>query len=96
MTFSSTVMFLKSRRFWNVRAMPLLVIRWGLSLHDRLALEPDVACVGPVEPGQAIEDRGLAGAVGADEADDGAFLDIEAEAVDDVQPPEAQRQIVNL
>jgi len=31
-TFSSTVMFLKSRKFWNVRAMPRRVMRWGLSL----------------------------------------------------------------
>ncbi len=68
----------------------------GFESHDRLPLEPDVACVGPIEPREAIEDRGLACAVRADEADDGAFLDIEAEPVDDVQPSELQRQIVNV
>jgi len=68
----------------------------GFESHDRLPLEPDVACVGPIEPREAIEDRGLARAVRADEADDGAFLDIEAEPVDDVQPSELQRQIVNV
>ena len=38
--------------------------------QDRAALEQDVARVGDVEPREAVEERGLAGAVGADQAGD--------------------------
>ena len=46
--------------------------------------------VGPVEAGDAVEDGGLAGAVGADQPVDGARLDGEAHAVDGAQAPEAE------
>ena len=42
-TFSFTVMFRKSRRVWNVRAMPRRVIWCGGEADDALAVEADVA-----------------------------------------------------
>src|ERR1700694_4837110 len=49
---------------------------------DVLAVEADRPRGGPEEPGQQVEAGGLAGAVGADQADDLARLDREVGAVD--------------
>ena len=44
------------------------------------AVEQDVACVGPVDAGDQVEERRLAGAVRADHADDLALVDVQVEA----------------
>ena len=48
----------------------------------RLAVERDHAGVGLVEPGEQVEQRGLAGAVGADQGGDRAALHLQAVDVD--------------
>jgi hypothetical protein len=53
----------------------------GGQAGDVLAAEADVAAVGPVEAGNGVEQRGLAGAVGADHGRDGTGRYFEADAV---------------
>src|SRR5947207_12592512 len=59
---------------------------------DGLAVETDLAGIGPVEPGDQIEQRGLAGTVRAYDADQIAFGEVEIDAVDSGQSAEAPRQ----
>jgi hypothetical protein len=49
----------------------------GRKAGDRCPIETDLAAVGPVEPGNEIEQGGLAGAVRADDADQFAFGEVE-------------------
>jgi hypothetical protein len=58
----------KSAMFWKVRAIPSSAVRWA-SAHQRLALPPDLALLGPVDLVEAVEDRGLAGSVGTDDGE---------------------------
>src|SRR5690606_15304091 len=51
--------------------------------HHLLAVEADGAALRLVEAGDAVEERGLAGAVRSDEAGDGASRDAEIDAVED-------------
>ena len=55
---------------------------------DALAVVEDGALVGPQEPGHQIEDRALAGAVGADEAHHGAGRDLERAGADGAEAAE--------
>ena len=71
-------MLAKSRMFWKVRAMPALGDEVGLGRQDG-ALVGDLALGGDVQAGEAVEEGGLAGAVGADEADDLAAVDGEVD-----------------
>src|SRR5258708_33976877 len=48
--------------------------------RKRRAVEAHIALVGPQEPGHQVEGGGLAGAVGADEADDAAAAQRDVEA----------------
>src|SRR4051794_21566162 len=50
--------------------------------RDGLPVETDFAGIGPVEPGDQIEQGCLAGAVRADDADQIAFGEVEVDAVD--------------
>ena len=54
----------------------------GRDALEALAVERPVALVGPVEAGQQVEERGLAGTVGADQAGDHAALDLDVLDVD--------------
>jgi hypothetical protein len=56
---------------------------------DLAPLEPDRAGIGRERAGEHVEDRALAGAVGADQADDLALLDSERHAVDGGEAAEA-------
>ena len=49
--------------------------------QDARAFHQDVAGGRLVEPGQAVEERGLAGAVRADQAEDSALVHVERHAV---------------
>ena len=66
-----------SNRFmiWNERDMPLRAICARRQAGDVLAGEADAAAVGPVAAGQHVEAGGLAGAVGAHDAGQLAFLE---------------------
>jgi len=59
---------------------------------DRLAVQEDAAGAGLVETGQAVEHRGLAGTVRADQCHHLFFLDGQGYAVDRQQAAEAHRQ----
>ena len=58
----------------------------GLGRQDG-ALVADRALGGDVQPGEAVEEGGLAGAVGADESDDLARVDGEVDPLTAVRPP---------
>ena len=72
--------------------MPRAASCLGREAGDVAAVEPDRAGVGPVEPGDEIEQRRLAGAVRADDADELALGDVEIDAIDGGQAAEAPRQ----
>ena len=63
---------------------------------DVLALEHDRAGARIEDPGDDIEDRGLAGAVGADDGKNFARSHLEADVADRMHPAKAQGQITNL
>ena len=48
----------------------------------------DAAAVGSLEAGDEVEERGLAGAVVADEADDASGWDVQVDVVDGDDPSE--------
>ena len=60
----------------------------GADALDVLALERPGPGVGPVEPGEQVEQGGLAGAVGPDEGGDRAVLDLQVVDVDRHQAAE--------
>src|SRR5262249_24836379 len=62
--------------------------------RQQLAAEADFALGGDVETGQAVEDSGLPGAVGTDEADDLAGADGQVDAVDRGEAAEAHGDAV--
>jgi hypothetical protein len=82
MTFSSTLISRNSRTFWKVRAMPGLGDLVRLQAQRLAAVEAHGAVLRLVEAGDAVEERGLAGAVGSDEADHGAGRHAEIDAVE--------------
>ena len=63
--------------------------------EDRASFKEDVAAVGDVEPREAIEERRLAGAVGADEADDLPRRNVKRYAVEGDNAAEAHRDVLN-
>src|SRR3989442_457981 len=71
----------------------------GFEPVDRLTVEEHAPLVAPLEAGDAVEERRLARAVGADEAVDAAGLETQRDAVDGqdaaealAQPPDLQRR----
>ena len=63
--------------------------------EQRRAAERDVAAVALVEPRHAVEERGLARAVGSDQADDLAGRDVEGDAVERDDAAEAHGDILH-
>ena len=78
MTFSSAVMVPKSRMFWKVRATPSAMILSGRPAVMFGLLEAHAPERRLVEPGEDVEERRLARAVGPDERDDRPPRDLEA------------------
>ncbi len=71
--------------------------RVSRSAADKLdAVEQDRALVRPIEPGECVEQRGLAGAVGSDERLDGALEHVERDIVDGGEPSEALGDVAHL
>src|SRR3990172_8361637 len=64
----------------------------GVPVQEAIFQE-DLASVDAVEPRDAVEERGLSGAVGADDAVDGALADLEAYISQGLEPAEAFRDI---
>ena len=67
-----------------------------LGAGDLLALEPDLALGRGVDAGHRVEAGRLAGAVGADQAEDLAAADLEVDVVEGHDAAEAQRDVVDL
>jgi hypothetical protein len=63
--------------------------------EDGPALEQDVAVVGRVEAAEAIEERGLAGAVGPDESHDLPGLHLEGDPLERDNAPEPHRDVAH-
>ncbi len=51
----------------------------GVAEMDGLAVDEDLALVGPVEPGEHVHQRGFAGAVFAEQAEDLAGPDLQVD-----------------
>ena len=84
---SRTLMLRNSATFWKVRPMPRPGHAVARQLLERAALELDVAVGEAVEAADAVEQRGLARAVGADQAADLAVADVERDAPSATTPP---------
>ena len=95
-TFSRAVIDLKSRMFWNVRAIPSLVMSCRLQPRQRLAVEADLTARGLVDAGHHVEAGGLAGAVRPDQAEDLALLDVEGHLVERGDATEPDGDVVDL
>jgi hypothetical protein len=67
----------------------------GGEADDGLATEDDVPGAGRVQPADAVEQGGLAGPVGADQAEDLAFLYVEGNRVEGDDAAEANGEITN-
>ena len=63
---------------------------------NRLAVQEDLARVGPVRAGQDPHERRLAGAVAADEADDLAWVQVDDDVLDGVDATERHADVAHL
>ena len=70
MTFSSTVIWVNGLSFWKVRATPSRLISIRPEPRDGAAVQQDLARIRRLEAREEVEERGLAGAVGADDPDE--------------------------
>jgi len=64
--------------------------------EQRLPIEPDGAAVRRVQPAQAIEQSGFSGAVGADQADDGAGRYIKRNTIERDNAAKADHHILDF
>ena len=94
-TLSRVVMVANSATFWNVRAMPSAAISWRAKLASGRPSNRIVPECGIVEAGDAVEQRGLAGAVRPDQAADRAAGDVEADVLQRGHAAEADRDAVD-
>ena len=92
-TFSTAVICWKRRMFWKVRPTPSSTTRCGGRPDDLRPVEDDRARIRMVDAGDLVEERRLAGAVGADQGDDRAARDRE---VDVVRRDEAAELLADL
>src|SRR5439155_1677291 len=67
----------------------------GRQPEDRTAVEADITLVGRGEAAQAVEERRLAGAVRADEADDLPRVHVEGDGVEREDAAEADGEVTN-
>ena len=63
---------------------------------DGVPIEHDLALFGLVEAGDAVEEGGLAGAVGADDADDRALVKAKSRSLTATRPPKRLVTLVDL
>ncbi len=81
------------RMFWNVRAMPAARDPVRADPGDVPAVEADLARARLVKPGEHVEERRLAGAVGPDDRDDALARHAEGDVVDRDQAAEDLRDV---
>ena len=78
-----------------MRAIPRRTIPVRRRAQQALAVEDDLALVRLVEPRDQVEERRLAGAVRADQADDLALAHVERDVVDRDDPAEPPRHVLD-
>ena len=81
MTLSATLMSSNVTGTWKLRAMPSRACSSGVARVTSRSAKRMVPSVGVGVAGEAVEERALARAVGADQADDLAFRHVEVGAV---------------
>ena len=86
--FSVTVSDGTSVKCWWTMPSPAAMASRGEPKRDRLAVEQDLAGVGPVQPGQDVHQRALAGAVLAEQGVDLAGAQVEVDVVVGERRPE--------
>ena len=84
------------RAIWNVRTSPTALIRSGRSRVISWPSKMMRPRVGRHQPGDAVEQRGLARAVRADQAGDASRLDREVDAVQRLHAIEAARDLMTI
>ena len=94
-TLSSTERLGNSATFWKVRPMPISAILCGGRVRMLCAFHQDVAGARLIEPGEAIEQRGLAGAVRSDQAEDCALVHVEGHAIQRDDAAEHDADVAN-
>ncbi len=95
-TFSNTVRRGKMLVRWKERPMPSRQRSCGRDAGDVAPLEDHPARVGPQVPGDEVEERGLAGAVGPDDGADRALRHREAHAAYGLEAVEALGDVADL
>ena len=88
-TFSSADRLANRRMFWNVRAMPRAATSCGFWSASGRPSNTNSPRVRRVDAGQHVEQAGLAGAVGPDQAVDLAVVDREADVGERLHAAEA-------
>ena len=86
-TFSRTDSEPNTSRRWKVRAMPSRARLWGAGRSCRCRRRDIRPRVDGLQAADGVEQRGLAGAVGADETGDGAGVDGQVHAAQRWTPP---------
>ena len=76
--------------------MPRPAMVWGGTLVMSVALEDEAAAGRLVDAADEVEDRALAGAVGADDGEDLALLHVEGDAVHGADAAERDRDVPRL
>ena len=76
--------------------MPARARAWVETRCDVAPVEPDGAAIGPERAGDQVEERRLAGAVRADDAERGALGDGEIDAVRDLDRAESFAETLEL
>ena len=82
-----------SPRCWKLRPIPSAARWWAARAVTSSSAEVHPAAVEALQTADAVEQRRLARAVGADEADDGTLVDVERHAAEGLQPAERQRGV---
>ena len=93
---SSTLMPLNRARFWNVRPSPRSGTLVGARVRDVAALVDDAPRRRPIAARDAVQHRGLAGAVGADDGEQLAPAHLAAHVGQGVHAAEPQAYPVKL
>jgi hypothetical protein len=94
--FLDTERLLKSLRFWKVRATPQVCEPCRMHVTDVLPEVEHPPGVRRVKPGHQVEHRGLAGAVGTDDAHRFVLIHAKGKLVDGNHAAEALPEVVNF
>ena len=95
-TFSNTLRPENRRTSWKVRTRPARAISADVQRRDLLAAEHDGAGRRPLEAGEHVDERRLAGAVRADQPEDLALPQLEVDAVERLDAADVHADVSRL